>query len=275
MKNFKDAYIKMEFHGIHLPDKNAPSLPGKKISEGRNANVYEWGEDSVIKLFKTSYPTELVTTEYYNAMAVKSLPFNKAMALELKKTEFGFGIVFKKVYGENMLDYIDRTGDLEGAARILADLQKSINKCTFDISNNKSFETAHQQLREKMMASKKADSDATKEMIRFLGTMKEGNSLCHGSLHPDNIMLTQTGSVALSASSYCLGNPLYDIARTFFMIAYNPLPGEKKDGGSECPYCRGITNMEDRKIFGRHYLDAMGKSATEIGGYLSMIIAGM
>ena len=128
-----------------------------------------------------------------------------------------------------------------------------------------------------MLASKKADSDATKEMLRFLGTMKEGDSLCHGNLHPDNVILTEDGPVALSASGYCLGFPLYDVAKTFFLIGYTQIPGEdrNKNENCSCPTCRGISNMEERKEFGRYYLDAMGKSATQIGGYLSMIIAGM
>ena len=164
---------------------------------------------------------------------------------------------------------------MKGAAISLADLQKSINKCSFDIQKTEAIATAHQRLREAMMASKKADSDATKEMIRFLGTMKEGTSLCHGNLHPDNVMLTDDGPVALSASGYCIGNALYDVARTFFLIAYTQIPGEGDSSDCPCPGCRGITNFEERKQFGRFYLDAMGKSATEIGGYLSMVIAGV
>ena len=264
----------MNYHGIRLPDKEDVTVPGKKLSEGKNANVYEWGEDRVIKLFKASYPTDLVTSEYYNALAAKLLPFAKPVVLELKKTEFGYGIVFEKLSGENMMDYIERTGDLKGAAVMLADLQKKIHKCTFELESTGAIESAHQQLRRKMLASKKADSDATKEMIRFLGTMKEGNSLCHGNLHPDNVLLSKNGPVALSASDYCIGSPVFDVAKTFFLIAYTPLPGEEKDG-EQCPVCRGIANMEERKAFGRYYLDAMGKSAVEIGGYLSMIIAGM
>ena len=268
----------MEFHGIHLPDKDEPKVPGRKLSAGAEANVFEWGKDRVIKLFKASYPVENITREYYNALAVKNLPFKKVEVLELKKTDFGFGIVFKKIEGENMLDYILRTGDLKEPALQMAELQRSINRCSFDSEKTEALATAHQRLREAMAASAKADSDATKEMIRFLGTMKEGNSLCHGNLHPDNIMMTEDGPVALSASGYCIGLPVYDVARTFFLIAYTKVSDDKtvsETGSCSCPGCRGITNMEERKEFGRYYLDAMGKSATEIGGYLSMIIAGM
>ena len=264
----------MDFHGIRIQGKVEITTPGKKLSAGRHANVFEWGEDRVIKLFKASYPTDLVTAEYYNALAVKNLPFKKPIVCELKKTEFGYGIVFEKLAGENMMDYIERTGDLKGAAIMMAQLQKDINRCTFDLENTGAIESAHQQLRRNMVNSGKADTEATKEMIRFLGTMKEGNALCHGNLHPDNVLITDEGAVAMSASNYCIGMQLFDVAKTFFLIAYTPLPGEEMEG-STCPVCRGIAGTEERKAFGRHYLDAMGKSATEIGGYLSMIISGM
>lgn len=265
----------MDFHGIHLPDKKIIEKPGKKLSDGKNANVYEWGDEYVIKLFKNSYPIEEINREYYNALALKNQPFPKASVVELKKTEFGFGIVFRKESGETLYEYIERTGDLRGAAEQMAELQKRINSCTFDSEKTDAIESTHQLLRRNMLASGKADSDATKEMLRFLGTMKEGNSLCHGNLHPDNIILTKNGATAISFSSFSIGMPIYDVARTFFLIAYTPLPGDEPGCSCNVPGCRGLGNMEQRKELGRYYLNAMGKSAVEIGGYLSMIIAGM
>lgn len=265
----------MEFHGIHLPDKDENLKPGKKLSGGQLANVYEWGEDKVIKLFRKSAPMDDINREYYNALALKKLDFPKPTVVELRNTEFGFGIVYKKINGENMLDYIERTCDFEGAAKAMASLQKKINSCIFDPEKTDALETVHQQLRRRMAASEKADSDATKEMLRFLGTMQDGNALCHGNLHPDNIMMTEDGPVAMSFSGYAVGMPIYDVAKTFFLIAYTPLPGDEASCECGVPGCRGLGNMEQRKELGRHYLNAMGKSAVEIGYYLSMIIAGM
>lgn len=265
----------MTYHGINLPGKEEITTPGRKIYAGLNANVYEWGEDKVIKLFSDSYPTDWITREYYNALAVRRLNFPKVKVVELKKTEFGFGIVFEKVQGELLLDYIERTGDLKTAADYMVELQRKIHENKFDPEQTESLETAHEQLRREMLLTPKADSDATKEMLRFLGTMKDGNMLCHGNLHPDNILITENGPLALSCKNYCIGMELFDVARTFFLIGYSSLPGE--EGGCTCqvPGCRGVSDMEKRKELGRYYLDGMGHSATEIGGYLSMIIAGM
>ena len=264
----------MDFHGIHLPDKENITVPGKKLSAGTNANVFEWGTAKVIKLFKASYPLDLIDAEYYNALAVKQFPFKKSIPVELKKAEFGYGIVYDKIQGENLIDYISRTGDLKGAALKMAELQRSINKVQLDPEKTGALPTAHEVLRKKMVESPKADSDATKEMIRFLGTMKDGNVLCHGNLSVDNVLLTDDGPVALSASGYCIGNTLYDIAKSFYLIAYSPLPGEG-EGDEKCAFCGKFSDMEVRKEFGRHYLNAMGHTATEIGYYLSMVIAGL
>ena len=263
----------MDFHGIRLPDKEEVTTPGRKLSQGEHANVYEWGKDKVIKIFKASYPIELIDAEYYNALAVKQLPFKKSIPVELKKTEFGFGIVYEKAEGESLTDYIARTSDLKGAATMMAELQRSINKITLDPEKTSALETAHSVLRRKMVESSKADSSATQEMIRFLGTMKDGNSLCHGNLSIGNVFVTKDGPVAMSAAGYCIGKPLYDIAKAFYLIAYTPLPGEET--GENCVVCGKTADTGERKEFGRYYLDAMGKTATEIGGYLSMIIAGL
>ena len=63
----------MDFHGIRLPDKEEITIPGKKLSQGEHANVFEWGKDKVIKIFKASYPMELIDAEYYNALAVNGV----------------------------------------------------------------------------------------------------------------------------------------------------------------------------------------------------------
>ena len=265
----------MDFHGIHLPDRDEIKTPGKKLSAGEHANVYEWGKEYVIKLFSSAYSIDDINREYYNALAVKNLPFRKAEVVELKKTEFGFGIVFKKIEGENLLSYIERTGDYEFAAEQMCILQKSIGACKMKTENVSSIESVRQQLRREMLSTSKADTDATKEMIRFLGTMKDGDSLCHGNLHPDNIMITDDGPVAVGFSHYSIGDAIYDTAKCFFNIAYTPLPGEQSKGCScNVPGCRGIADSEERKKLARLYLNGMGTSAVEIGCYLSMVIAG-
>ena len=51
-------------------------------------------------------------------------------------------------------------------------LDERFKETTLDPEKTSALETAHSVLRRKMVESSKADSSATQEMIRFLGTMK-------------------------------------------------------------------------------------------------------
>ena len=48
----------MDFHGIHLPDKNEPTVPGKKLSEGLNAKV-KFSTD-----YSTGYLNNLLQSDF-------------------------------------------------------------------------------------------------------------------------------------------------------------------------------------------------------------------
>ena len=50
---------------------------GKVIGTGNTANVYEWKEGKILKLFNQGYPVEAVETEYNNAMAIRDMSLAK------------------------------------------------------------------------------------------------------------------------------------------------------------------------------------------------------
>lgn len=250
----------MDYKGIHLPDRNEPKEPGKLIGMGATADVYEWGTDKVIKLFHSGYPVEAITREYYNALAVKHFTFAKAVAYELKTLPNGFGIVYSRLQGESLLDYVMRTGDVIGTANYLVDLHQQILSCQLAGETTKVKDFLH----ECILNSKQAESSASKEMLRLVDLLPDGQTLCHGDFHPGNVIITEQGPAVLDFMNVCRGDALYDIARTLFLICYTPVPVETKD----------VEQVEEvKKELGLAYLSGMGKTMGDIGRYLSMIIA--
>lgn len=80
----------------------------KIIGKGNTAEVYEYGENKVIKLFHTGFSISAIENEYNNAMVVKDLPFNKALVYDLISYKGRKGIVYDKVEGELLLDWVLR-----------------------------------------------------------------------------------------------------------------------------------------------------------------------
>ncbi|HEY5563690.1 MAG TPA: hypothetical protein VIK72_18370 [Clostridiaceae bacterium] len=66
---------------------------GEVIGEGNTANVYEWEEGKVLKLFYKGYAKEAVEKEFHNAMAIRDMDFAKPKAYEIIFCEERMGII--------------------------------------------------------------------------------------------------------------------------------------------------------------------------------------
>ena len=76
---------------------------------------------------------------------------------------------------------------------------------------------------------------------------KDGNFVLHGDFHPENVIVDNKSNLFLiDMMNVCKGPMIYDIARTYFLLGYNP-------------------------IFQERYLSLMGYSMEEIKPYLEVI----
>ncbi len=92
------------------------------IGTGYTADVIAWGEDKVLKLFHEGFPAEVIEMEFSNAKFLNGLDFAKPEAHALVHHQARRGIVYGRIYGESLLDWVIRTRDVKrcaaGARRI-------------------------------------------------------------------------------------------------------------------------------------------------------------
>lgn len=187
---------------------------GKKIGHGNTANVYEWQKGKVLKLFHQDYPREAVEREFQNAMAIKNMDFAKAKAYEIILYEERRAIIYEKLEGESLLDWLMKTGDIQGCAAYMAKLHKQILKNKIiNVVDYKEF----------------LKSNIENQSLKMLDKLPNGNTLCHGDFHPGNIFISEGQVAVIDFMNVCKGNALYDIARTAFLMEYTPVPAETKD----------------------------------------------
>jgi len=68
-------------------------------------------------------------------------------------------------------------------------------------------------------------SETEQQAIRqILARLPEGNAVCHGDFHPDNILLTDHGPVIIDWMTGSRGHPLADVGRTVLLIESGGLP---------------------------------------------------
>jgi len=192
---------------------------GKLIGIGNTANVFEWEERKVLKLFHQDYPFAAIEKEYKNALVIKNMQFLKPKVYDLISYGDRWGIVYDKVEGETLLEWLMKTGDIEKCALIMSDLHKKITKNeTQEVQSYKEFLKYH--LPSKLSPIKR------KALIEKINRLADGHTLCHGDFHPGNILVADEHAYAIDFMNICYGNKLYDIARTVFLVEYSSIPQE-------------------------------------------------
>ncbi|MBC8061293.1 MAG: phosphotransferase [Clostridiaceae bacterium] len=231
---------------------------GEIIGVGNTATVYEWEEGKVLKLFYQDYPEESVEREFHNAKAIENMYFAKPKAYEIIFFEERMGIIYDRVEGESLLNWVIRTGDVQKCAVYMAKLHKAIvqNRIS-NVTNYKGF------LKCNIVYAPSVSSRKREEALQMLDKLPDGNSLCHGDLHPGNILISDGHAIIIDFMNVCHGNYLYDIARTVFLVEYTPVPIE-------------VDNREMllrlKKTLSDLYLIQMNVTREMIQDYLTVII---
>lgn len=230
---------------------------GKLMGKGNTANVYEWTEDKVIKLFHKDYPKVDIEREFKNAKILTHMNFAKPTAYEIVNYKDQMGIIYDRIKGELLLDMLLRTGNLGLCAEYMANLHKKIlNNKICDVQNYKEF------LKTNIMRTR--ESEEREKILFLLEKLPDEFSLCHGDFHPGNIFISDGQTIVIDLMNICHGPLLYDVARTIFLIEYTPVPSETKDNKKL---------IQVKKRLAEHYLKQMDITRDMIQDYLSVIIA--
>lgn len=227
------------------------------IGIGNTATVYKWEEGKALKLFHQGYPREAVEKEFKNARAICNMNFTKPKAYEIILYEERIGIIYDRLEGESLLDWVMKTGDIQECAVYMAELHKKIiqNK----ISNVPSYKEF---LRCNIVNAPNLKNQ--EEVLDTLDKLQDRNTLCHGDFHPGNIFISDGHTMVIDFMNVCHGHFLYDIARTTFLVEYTPVPTEVKDKEKLLKFKKTLADL---------YLMQMNVTREMIQDYLSVIIA--
>ena len=179
----------------------------KIIAEGNTAEIYEYGEQKICKLFFEGYPGEYIEHEFNNSSAANRLGIKTPKAYGLIEEKGRVGIIYDRVYGENLSDKIKPKSFGKWIAAF-AEFHKQLLKYKVnDILDYKEF------LR--MFAK---DSGIIEQIDR----LPDDNCFIHGDYHLQNVIVTEDDSFQLiDMMNVCKGPMLYDIARTYFLLSYD------------------------------------------------------
>ena len=191
-----------------------------RIAEGGTSEIFAWEEDKILKLYHEEAPPGEAEEEAIRASIAYDAGVNTPAVIDTITFENRQGIIFERVHGITMVDaIIANPQKLIPHARLLAELQVDMHTRT-----SSKLPLQRQRL-QRQIQSVSGLAKATKAaIINGLERLQDNNAICHGDVHPENILLTAEEPVIIDWVDATQGSPLIDVARTALMLRVGGLP---------------------------------------------------
>lgn len=198
---------------------------GKLLGSGLTADVYEYGDGRVIKLFKEGMSIETAEKESSALETANRVGAKVPEFYGKTKENNRFGYVMDRVEGPTMLKLIlANPFKIKKYINILAELSKD----TTDREVIDGFSKYTEVIPVIIEKNKRISSDDIKTAIEIIGMLPEDNKLCHGDLHPDNIIMTSDEPIIIDWLTANSGHAHADILRTYITLKYAAGQGMKR-----------------------------------------------
>ena len=130
------------------------------------------------------------------------------------------GIVYERVDGLTMLHALAKQPwTMPRAARQLAELHVKMHTCTC-----LELPSQREKLRSAIQRIELLTNDVKAHLFARLDRLSDGDAICHGDFHPDNVLMTARGPVTIDWATALRGNPLADVARTTVLLLVGSPP---------------------------------------------------
>jgi aminoglycoside phosphotransferase (APT) family kinase protein len=233
-----------------------------RIGVGRTAEVYAWGEGRVLKLFHPWHPHEWAENEHRLTAAAfeAGLPAPRVDGLE--RVDGRLGMVLERIEGPSLLQLVAaRPWTILAVARRLAEVHAAIHARRvpglIPVAQHLRWRLERARLPERLRGAAEA----------ALSRLPPGDAVCHGDLHPDNVVLTRRGPVVIDWPELSAGHPLADLVRTSLLLRFSSPPHGR---------LRWVLRVGRRAlhaVYLRRYLELAGRRADDLAPFLLPVAA--
>jgi len=198
-----------------------------RIGEGRSAEILEWEAGRVLRLYHAGASLGWVQRELrvFRAVHEADVPCPGVYPVDsedgLLRVEDRLGFVMDRIDGPTMLEKLtEQPWKLWPLARLLAKLHADIHdQCSQTLpSQRERFHRVIDHLAEQL------EPDVIARLHQTLDNLDDGNVICHGDFHPDNIILSDRGPMIIDWGPATAGAPAADVAWTVFLFKNGGYP---------------------------------------------------
>lgn len=194
---------------------------GAIIGKGRAAEVFAWGDGQALKLFRNpATPVAEVEREFHTTAAVHKAGLSAPAVDRMVEVEGRPGIVFERIEGPTMSQaMLGAPFSLFQMAGGMAELHAAMHSCELP-----DLPARRDRLEFGIRAAEALTPDTREAVLKALAQLPDGDTVCHGDLWPDNVIMSPRGPIIIDWAGAARGDPLADVARTWLLNRLTNLP---------------------------------------------------
>lgn len=194
----------------------------KKIAEGREAEIFEYGEGRVLRLYHSDRPLEQAHEQAAILRGAASLGIRVPAVYDVETVDGRHGIILERIDGGDLFGLIaSKPWRMVAISALCARLQADMHDKTApgDLTSTRdAYRGAI--LRHKS----RIPLQFVEAAIKRLDSLPDGDRVCHNDFHPGNVMLAGDEPVIIDWSNATRGAPEADFARSVLILRLGDPP---------------------------------------------------
>jgi len=174
-----------------------------------------WSRTAVVKVLHPDIPRHWASLEAEITGLVHEAGFPVPAVEEVVVVDGRPGVVFERVDGMSMWEHMLISGsDLQRLTRALVDLQCDLHS----LSAPAGLPDLRTRLRVNVSRADPLSEEDREAAVHLIDGLPAGTALCHGDMHPRNILMSSHGMVLIDWFDASAGDPVADIARSSLLM---------------------------------------------------------
>ena len=185
------------------------------VARGTRSAIHAYGRDAVVKVPAPSTPDSWIHFEAEYAAAARESGAPVPRLLGLEQVGGRPASVWERVDGTSLWQHIvDTPAHSAQSGSLLADIHEAL----FQLVPPVRLPSQRDRFVTKIRLAAATIDAAHADAIALLPPAREPGRLCHGDLHPSNIILSSRGPVIVDWFDASRGDPAADVARTSVIL---------------------------------------------------------
>jgi aminoglycoside phosphotransferase (APT) family kinase protein len=193
----------------------------RRIAEGREAEIFAYGDGRVLRLFREAAAGAWMHREIAAMEAVRTVVPLVPETFGTVEIDGRPGIVMQRIDGPDLLTRIaSRPWTVWSAGRMLGDVHAQLHEVVAPAE----IESLKEAGKRRVPQSPLVPPEIAEWGLAAIDKMPEGDRLLHGDFHPANILLASTGPIVIDWPNVTRGDPDADVARSLLMLDIGEVP---------------------------------------------------